>query len=205
MRQHFLTGALALALAATLSARSPVCAGVVPISQSRALAGKISPGDTQGFPVTITRPGSYQLRGNLTAPAGVDGISIAADDITLDLNGFRIMGSGGTGITGIAGFRRIEITHGTIIGFGTGINLMENEQVILRDIRTDGTSTLSLVVGPYSSIQRNNAQGLIQAECPSILTENLTLGFITVVVNASGAQCVRWNNRSLNFTGAVTQ
>src|ERR1700760_4561283 len=67
--------------------------GVVLIDQNHALAGNITPGDTPGFPVTITQPGSYKLSGNLTvADANTTAIVIASDYVTLDLNGFSIIG-----------------------------------------------------------------------------------------------------------------
>lgn len=63
------------------------------ITQDKALAGGITPGDAPGFPIQITQPGSYKLMGNLTVPAGVAGVVIAAQDVTLDLNGFSISSS----------------------------------------------------------------------------------------------------------------
>ena len=67
--------------------------GVILIDQPHALAGNITPGDAPGFPVTITQPGSYKLSGNLTvADANTSAIVIAADYVTLDLNGFSIIG-----------------------------------------------------------------------------------------------------------------
>ena len=39
--------------------------GVTLIDQNKALAGSVTPGDTPGFPVTISQPGSYRLSGNL--------------------------------------------------------------------------------------------------------------------------------------------
>jgi hypothetical protein len=45
-----------------------------------------------GFPFKITKSGSYKLTSNLVVPAGLDGIDILAPDVTLDLNGFSIMG-----------------------------------------------------------------------------------------------------------------
>jgi hypothetical protein len=45
-----------------------------------------------GFPYKITKPGSYKLTSNLVVPAGVDGIDILSQDVTLDLNGFSITG-----------------------------------------------------------------------------------------------------------------
>src|SRR5690242_21281609 len=67
--------------------------GVVLINQNTALAGNVTPGDTPGFPVTIAAPGSYKLSGNLTVPdANTTAIQITADNVTIDLNGFSIIG-----------------------------------------------------------------------------------------------------------------
>jgi hypothetical protein len=40
--------------------------GPIDITQAKALNGSVAPGDTAGFPVTISVPGSYRLMGNLT-------------------------------------------------------------------------------------------------------------------------------------------
>lgn len=67
--------------------------GVVLIDQNHALAGNITPGDAPGFPVTITQSGSYRLSGNITVPdMNTTAILITADYVTLDLNGFSIIG-----------------------------------------------------------------------------------------------------------------
>src|ERR1051325_5982475 len=47
------------------------------------------------LPFSITQPGSYYLSGNLT---GTTGITIAASGVTLDLNGFELVGGAGSGI-----------------------------------------------------------------------------------------------------------
>src|SRR4051794_19461257 len=60
--------------------------GVVLISQSTVTAAG-------GFPFKITQPGSYKLTTNLVVPADKAGIQIAANDVTLDLNGFGITGA----------------------------------------------------------------------------------------------------------------
>ncbi len=64
-----------------------VCAfgvdGTVLINQSTVIA-------LGGFPYTISAPGSYRLSGNLTVPnAATTAVVIAADNVTLDLNGLR--------------------------------------------------------------------------------------------------------------------
>lgn len=73
------------------------------------------------LPVTINQPGSYYLTGNLDGSGG--GITVTADDVTLDLMGFTIDG-GGTGVTSygilLDGSNNAAIRNGTIKGFGWG-------------------------------------------------------------------------------------
>lgn len=75
-------------------------------------------------PFTIGASGSYYLAKNLTVTTG-DAISITADDVTLDLNGFTISSAAspasGTGVL-ISGARRdVTIKNGNIRG-GTGFS-----------------------------------------------------------------------------------
>ena len=90
---------LVLAPAATALAAD----GVVEINQACALAGCFA-GDAAGFPVSITSSGSYVLTSDL-APGATDAISIPADDVTVDLNGFTIAGTGlGRGVDSASAF-----------------------------------------------------------------------------------------------------
>lgn len=75
-------------------------------------------GDSPGFPVTITEPGSYRLAGNLEVTSSVNGITVEADHVTLDLAGFVIDGTG-TGQDGIQilGRRNVEVRNGTVRNF----------------------------------------------------------------------------------------
>lgn len=67
--------------------------GVVLIDQKAALAGGVSPDDTRGFPVTLSQPGLYKLIGNITVPdVTTTAFQITGPDVTLDLNGFSIIG-----------------------------------------------------------------------------------------------------------------
>ncbi len=59
--------------------------GVIEINQAAVNAAG-------GFPFVINTPGSYRLTGNLTVPAETTAIQIAASQVTLDLNGFAILG-----------------------------------------------------------------------------------------------------------------
>lgn len=96
--------------------------GVVEINQYRALRGRVTPGDKRGFPVTIARPGSYKLTGNLTvSDPHVDAIEIVAENVTLDLNGFSILGPGTGSGRGVfaAGYSNVNVRNGSIVDMGS--------------------------------------------------------------------------------------
>ena len=102
-------------------------AHAVLIDQDRALAGDITPGDAPGFPVTISQPGSYRLAGNLTvSDSGTTAIQITADSVTLDLNGFSIIGPGGC---------TIRPTVCPAPGKGIGVQAAGEETLVPRGIR----------------------------------------------------------------------
>lgn len=108
--QWIITPAILTALTVPLYAVD----GVVLINQSTALAGNVTPGDAPGFPVTISVTGSYKLSGNLTVPdANTTAIQITADDVTIDLNGFSILGP--TVCSGV------PVTSCSPMGSGAGI------------------------------------------------------------------------------------
>src|SRR5260370_25455545 len=44
------------------------------------------------LPFTINAPGAYYVTTNLTGVTGTNGITIAANDVTLDLKGFSLLG-----------------------------------------------------------------------------------------------------------------
>ena len=72
------------------------------------------------LPFTINQCGSYFLTGCLTGAAGQNGITIAADDVTLDLNGFALVGVPGS-LDGInmSGFQNnVVIRNGHVRAWG---------------------------------------------------------------------------------------
>ncbi|HMP73909.1 MAG TPA: hypothetical protein PKE55_11665 [Kiritimatiellia bacterium] len=69
-------------------------------------------------PITITNPGSYKLVRNLSH--GVTPIVVAASDVTLDLNGFRVVSSGffppyGPAIEQQPGYRNLTVRNGSLL------------------------------------------------------------------------------------------
>jgi hypothetical protein len=69
------------------------------------------------LPVTISVPGSYYFITNLTGAAG-DGIHINVGDVTLDLNGFALIGGTGAGILLPNPVSNVRIRNGTVRGWG---------------------------------------------------------------------------------------
>ena len=69
------------------------------------------------LPATITVSGSYYVTTNLTAApgGGVNGITIQADDVALDLNGFVLTGAGSdTGIIVPSLQKNLSVRNGTL-------------------------------------------------------------------------------------------
>ncbi|MBK7814990.1 MAG: hypothetical protein IPJ52_12160 [Rhodocyclaceae bacterium] len=203
----FAAAAAAFAMASTASFAVD---GVILIDQNKALAGNVTAGDTAGYPVTINTPGSYRLSGNLTVPAGKHGIVFAADGITLDLNGFSISGpSGEYGLTDDSvGRSRIAIRNGHVNGFSDSVRMIASTHLVVENMTLSPEgAAIAVVVGAFSRVQRNTVvgNGLIQATCPSILTENISNGFVTSFVTDAAKQCIRYHNRSLNYGGTISE
>lgn len=69
------------------------------------------------LPYPITESGSYYLTGNMDVSG--DGITVEADDVTIDLMGYTITGDGSSGYgIYINGRSNVEIRNGTVKTFG---------------------------------------------------------------------------------------
>ena len=124
--------------------------GVEEINQACVSTGCF-PGDSAGFPVSITRDGSYRLTSNLdvtgeTSPENVTAVEVttaAQSGVEIDLNGFLILGpttcSGtpvtscnntGTGIGIQSNSNFISVRNGTIRGMGDdGIQIVTGARI----------------------------------------------------------------------------
>lgn len=159
--------------------------GVVQINQSTVTATG-SNRATGGFPYTITQPGSYELTGNLTVPAGVNGIVITASQVTLDLNGFSITTgpcAGGCQAYGISDFGSTipavfgtTVRNGSVAGFGFGIDLAFSGASLIEKVTALNNSNDGIFAA-FGSVVRdciaiaNGGNGIRVAD--GILTGNL--------------------------------
>ena len=166
--------------------------GVVLIDQNKALAGAVTPGDAPGFPVTLTQSGSYRLASNLVVPDANTGaivIGKGAIGVSIDLNGFSIIGPGiaGTGI-GIssapddptAAFGTYSnvgasVRNGTIFGMGSnGIALLAAGAAIENVTITKNGSfgiVANLCTLTRNRIMKNGAGGVNASSC--VVTQNM--------------------------------
>jgi parallel beta-helix repeat protein len=147
--------------------------GVIEINQARVTAGGVTPGDTPGFPVTLSEPGSYRLTGNLVMPdTNTTGIEITASHITIDLNGFGILGpvicsgrpincsatGSGRGISSSSGTSNIEVINGIVRGMGGhGIDLITSNNAHVERVRITSNGSGGILAGDGSTVTGNTA------------------------------------------------
>ena len=161
--------------------------GVLEINQTCAVQTGCFAGDTPGFPVTITVAGSYRLTSNLSLTITLLGttqdanfIEISADDVTMDLGGFRIscavifIGGGGecSGLgSGVVASGEPLVTgtsvkNGSIRGMGgSGVNLGDRAEVT--HLRAQSNNGTGIQVGGGSTVSGN------------IVSQNGGIGIIT--------------------------
>ncbi|HEX9047117.1 MAG TPA: right-handed parallel beta-helix repeat-containing protein [Verrucomicrobiae bacterium] len=137
-------------------------------------------------PFTITNSGSYYLTTNLTGVAGTNGITIMANDVTVDLNGFALLGvpgsQDGINIGGpmYNGYTNITVINGAIQGWGrygiggsiyngsfkhvqanlnasTGFNVGRNS--VVRECTATGNGSYGFYGSPYCIFESCVAQG----------------------------------------------
>ena len=152
-----LLAALALLPAAQASA------GVILITQAKAVQGGVTPGDTAGFPVTLSRPGAYRFDTNLTVPAGKSGIAVGAHYVSIDMAGFVLSGFSGTQRVGLNGvysaFGISSIRNGIITGFASNgiiLNGNSNSWVVENmQILSNGGAGIDAYASAYSRFINN--------------------------------------------------
>jgi hypothetical protein len=86
------------------------------IDQNKALAGGITAGDGAGYPIVISQSGSYKLTSNLLVPAGAKGIVVTASNVSIDLNGFSLVGP--SSCTRDGSSRQVACTHSDNVTHG---------------------------------------------------------------------------------------
>ena len=129
------------------------------------------------LPVTIGAQGSYYLTGNLTGVAAQSGITITASFVTLDLNGYELIGVGGSleGIrASVAGTRHLVIRNGVIRNWASsGVSASSASDTHVEDLRVDANTGNGLTLGVRSIVRNtsstgNGGSGIITADASTI-------------------------------------
>ena len=164
------------AIAAAPVPRAPTVgkAGFIDIDPRKVAKGLFF-GDADGFPITISQPGSYRLIGNLTVPSlDTTAIEITSSQVTLDLNGYTISGPNscpgcpssctgtGSGVGVLAkGQFNVSILNGNVVGMGgTGVQVDEADGGKVEGITAVNNGGAGVVVGPLALVEgcRGSAQ-----------------------------------------------
>jgi hypothetical protein len=139
---------------------SIVCGTVFALCAPCAFGETVTCTRIKTLPATITTPGIYCLKGKLkTSITSGAAITIAANDVTVDLNGWRLVGqAAGTGTlaSGISSDRhRVTVKNGTIVGFHVGVYLT-GRGVLVEDLLLDHNRRIGILVeGPRALVRRN--------------------------------------------------
>ena len=112
--------------------------------------------EIDSVPLIITQSGSYFFGGNLAHGAAGDAITIDADDVTLDLMGFALDGTGssGNGIVLTADRSSIEIRNGTVRNFALDgiVSTGDSKAIAVIGIRSIGNTGTGIdISGTFST------------------------------------------------------
>ncbi len=163
------------------------------------------PGGTSA--VTISQPGSYVLTGNISVSGAANAILIAASDVTLDLNGFKVMQSNNTGPSTIfvnTAQANAVIRNGTVVGGNTAVTIGTNALgALIEDVSVWNARTFGIAVS-------TGTRGCVIRRCRVYDTGSTTTGtdgsqsVIGINVSTIGARVEDCTVSRLFYNGAGT-
>jgi hypothetical protein len=173
-----------------------------------------TPGDSFSL-FTITQPGAYYLTTNLTGVSGKIGIGIASDHVTLDLNGFAVIGVSGSSV-GIAvmdtSHTNIAVRNGSVRGWGGyGMDMGAGRGCSYTDLRLSsnlgGLRTGSASIVQACAATRNFGVG-ISAGDGGVITacasrENTNHGILASGAGVIISECSSIGNRGDGIHGSI--
>jgi hypothetical protein len=142
-----------------LSAALTLLLGLLPLA-SQAETLNCTP--ITSLPTTISTQGLYCLTGNLATAVGADGynaITINANNVTLDLNGWKLGGQGAGAATQATGIyseaANVTIENGIVRGFGWAIWLTGRGAVV-QDMLIDQNTLLGIYINGSATVVEHN-------------------------------------------------
>ena len=121
-----------------------------------------TPGDASNLFI-INQPGSYYLTSETIVASGRNGLRLLSSNITIDLNGFRLVGSTGS-LSGIvlpvSGQRNVTIKNGVVSSFGQlGIDLNLVRNCIITGVQVVDSGTNGIHLGDSAVVTGCIANG----------------------------------------------
>lgn len=110
------------------------------------------------FPIRITQPGSYYLTENIRGTSGRSGIEITTGNVTLDLNGFTVLGVAGSN-KGIRVYsfsatpENVTIKNGIIANWTSGGILCDANHCRLSSLHLSGNGLYGISTGQNSLVE----------------------------------------------------
>jgi hypothetical protein len=140
-----LTGIVLVTMLATRAYGGPLDPPAAPAPTMKTLQQIEPRTPISSLPATISTAGSYYLTDNLT---GALGITITASNVTLDLSGFRLEGTGSNdGIVTAVGMKNIIVRNGTVRNWSTGVRLLDSSGNLVEGIVADDNGSFGIDVG----------------------------------------------------------
>ena len=148
----------------------------------------------------IKQPGSYYLTGNVQISGTANGINVQASDVTIDLNGFALLGPG-QGATGgsaiIATGNDVRVRNGFIDGWpGDAISL--GTVAVLQDLDIQNCGGYGVHVGQQAQVRHCRVgavkQGITVGDSSLVDSCVVIAGATTNIV--TGAHCLITHNIS---------
>ncbi len=131
-----------------------------------------TPGDANNTFI-ISQPGSYYLVGNLNVSTTKHGVSIEADNVTLDLNGFALISTAasgsGIGVNVPTGRVSLCVRNGTVRGWRShGVGAINASSSTLERLRAVSNTGSGLQIGNESAVRDcvlvGNGTGLVTSD-----------------------------------------
>ncbi len=220
-RRALLAGITGLAAGAFLASSRSAHAGPLsppagPVSSTTgpeprtAINDTNTPGDADSV-FKISQPGSYYLTANVQGAISKHGIKITTSNVTIDLNGFTLLGvlNSLAGIFALNSFVSITIRNGTIRDWGaSGISLLNCTQCRLEHLSVNNCVGNGFNLGSrlhiHACVATSNSAAGISANFEAVIdscatflnsTDGISIGAIATVTNCvsrgNGASGIR--------------
>ncbi|MBX7244612.1 MAG: hypothetical protein K1X53_03885 [Candidatus Sumerlaeaceae bacterium] len=103
------------------------------------------------FPIILTQPGQYYLTGNLTSVGPNSGVFVTTSGVKLDLNGYSIIGTGGSNTIGVScpfpTAKNLEVCNGRVTNCGVGVEMFVCSNVRVHHMNCSGNRNSGIAAG----------------------------------------------------------